>query len=504
MDSINRKIFKASFLILTLTIVVKAFSLFREVAIANFFGRGDELDVFLIAMMVPAFFVNLISGSFNAALIPTYIKTKAELGRAGAQNLFSSIMTFTIIILTTIALILWLTSGYYLPLLASGFSHEKLMLTRKILILLLPLLLINGVISIWSSILNSSKKFTLVAISPVFIPVLSIIFIYLFNRHLGIYSLVYGILVGSILNMLILIFGLNREKLRLKFGWKYNEPLRKVINQYCPMVAGALLMGSTIVVDRAMAAMLPAGSVAALGYGYKVIALAAGLLTLAFSNAILPYFSEQEANKDDEGIKNTFNLYFIVSLSISLALMSFVFLFSRPIVTIIFQKGAFGAADTAIVSNIQRFYSFMIPSYVLGILGVRLISVKLGNRILMYGAIINLISNIILNIVFIRFFGIAGIALSTSFVYLISVIFIMSFVLLKYKITLSRKYTASTVVTIALSITALILLGNIASYSVRFAVFTAAFIGIFIISMKISGRSIGAIFDNSRGTDGHR
>ena len=216
----------------------------------------------------------------------------------------------------------------------------------------------------------------------------------------------------------------------MKFGWKYNEPLRKVINQYCPMVAGALLMGSTIVVDRAMAAMLPAGSVAALGYGYKVIALAAGLLTLAFSNAILPYFSEQEANKDNEGIKNTFNFYFIVSLCISLALMSFVFLFSQPIVTIIFQKGAFGAADTAIVSNIQRFYSFMIPSYVLGILGVRLISVKLGNRILMYGAIINLISNIVLNIVFIRFFGIAGIALSTSFVYLISVIFRMSFLLL--------------------------------------------------------------------------
>ena len=47
---------------------------------------------------------------------------------------------------------------------------------------------------------------------------------------------------------------------------------RQVVAQYVPMVAGALMMSATTVVDRAMAASLPAGSVASLGYGERFVA----------------------------------------------------------------------------------------------------------------------------------------------------------------------------------------------------------------------------------------
>ena len=435
--SINRKIAKASIVVGFFTAIVKFAAMGKEIAVAHWFGRGDALDAFLIAILIPSFFVNVVGGSFNAALIPTYVQVRSKDGKEAAQKLFSSVMTFSISLLFLLCLVLAIAAPFYLPFMASGYSNEKRQLTLHLAYLLLPILLISGLVTIWSSILNAGERFALPAWSPVFIPLSAVIFLYSFGIKSGIYALAIGTIVGMAINAVFLAVGLSRQGIHLKFGWEVNPAIKQVMAQYAPMVAGAFLMSGTVLVDQAMAAMLPSGSVAALGYGYKVIALFTGLVTLALSTAILPYFSRQVAIDDRSGIQNTFNTFFVLCLWISVPAMSFIYVFSTPIVRIIFQRGAFTAADTQIVSQVQVFYSFMLPSYIVGILGVRLISAKLGNKILMYGAVINLVTNVVFNIVFMNIYGVAGIALSTSVVYLISTAYIMSFVIFKYGISLS-------------------------------------------------------------------
>ena len=102
------------------------------------------------------------------------------------------------------------------------------------------------------------------------------------------------------------------------------------------------------------------------------------------------------------------------------------FFFSDLIVETLFERGAFGSEDTKQVSQIQMFYALQIPFYILGILAVRLISSLKSNYILMYGAAISLPLNIALNYVFMQWFGVSGIALSTACVYLVSFIFLTS------------------------------------------------------------------------------
>ncbi len=437
--SINYKIAQASIIIGFFTIISKLASMGKEIIIAHSFGRGDALDAFLIAMVVPSFFINVISGSINAALIPTYIQSQEKLGKDAAQKLFSTIMTITILLLIFISFVLILTAPYYLPLIASGFSSIKLKLTLHLTYILMIILLISGMITIWNSVLNAGEKFALTAFSPIFVPLTSVLCIWVMSGRLGISALAIGTVIGMIFNAIILVLGLKRQGIHLKFGWQLSTEVRKVMSQYAPMVAGAIIMSSTILVDKAMAAMLPSGSVSALEYGYKVIAFFTGIVIMALSTSVLPYFSKQVAVNDKEGLQHTFNTFFIISLWISVPVMSFIFIFSKPIVQILFQRGAFTAEDTQVVAKVQLFYSFMLPSYIVGILGVRLISSKLGNKILMYGAIINLITNIVLNIVFMKIYGVAGIALSTSVVYFISTSYILFFVIYKYKISLSYK-----------------------------------------------------------------
>src|SRR5690349_2910581 len=73
-DSANRRIFTAMMTVGALSVIVKLAATLKEVAFAHRFGASDQLDALLIAFLLPAVVMNIAAGSFNAALIPTYIE----------------------------------------------------------------------------------------------------------------------------------------------------------------------------------------------------------------------------------------------------------------------------------------------------------------------------------------------------------------------------------------------------------------------------------------------
>ena len=183
-------------------------------------------------------------------------------------------------------------------------------------------------------------------------------------------------------------------------------------------------MGSTNLVDQSMAAMLEPGSVAALSYANRVIALPLSLATLALSTAVIPYFSKTIAQKNWSKINHTFNYYLRLIFITTIPLTIILVLASRLIIKLLFERGSFGAEDTQIVSQIQTYYALQIPFYVSAILVVRLINSLGVNYFLAWGSSINLLVNIGANYAFVQWIGISGIALSTSCVYLISFVFL--------------------------------------------------------------------------------
>ena len=190
------------------------------------------------------------------------------------------------------------------------------------------------------------------------------------------------------------------------------------------MMAGCLLMGATPVVDQFMAAMLGSGNVSALSYGSKV---PAGLLAIgatALGTATLPYFSRMVADNDWQGCRHSLKRYSALMLSVSIPLTVVLIAFSKPLVRLLFQRGAFTSLDTGVVSQVQACYSLQIPCYVLCMLFVRFISSVRRNDLLMYGAVANLVVDVVMNLILMRVWGVAGIALSTSIVTIISFFFL--------------------------------------------------------------------------------
>lgn len=425
-QSVNRRIFAAMVTVGGLTLVAKLLSMAKELVVANQFGTGDALDAFLIAFLLPSFAINVVAGSFNAALIPTYIQVREQDGQDAAQRLFSNVMVWSTALLIVVSVVLVLTAPYIFPLVGSGFSQEKLALTLSLFYIMLPVLVISGLSTTWGAILNAGERFALAAITPVITPIVTVFILLVMGKVWGIYGLALGTVSGFALEAGLLAWGLKQQQLSLIPRWHgIDTSTRQVINQYTPMVAGAVLMSSTLLVNQSMAAMLGPGSVAALNYSNKMVALILGIGSVALSTAVLPYFSRMVAVGDWISVRHTLKIYIRLILAMTVPITLILFYFSEPLVRLLFERGAFTAANTVLVGQMQAFYLLQVPFYMISILIVRLISSLKANHVLMWGAIINLPLNVLLNYKFMQWWGVAGIALSTAVVYVVSFCFLV-------------------------------------------------------------------------------
>jgi putative peptidoglycan lipid II flippase len=420
-QSINRRIFAAMLTVGGVTVVVKLAAAAKEIVVASQFGTSDELDAFLIAFLLPQFAINLIGGSLNAALIPTYLQVREQEGKEAAQRLLSGVMVLSVGFLVGLTVVLAVTVSYILPLVASGFSPEKLALARSLYYGLLATLVLSGLATTWGAILNAENRFALPAAAPVATSILTVLVVIGIAKQWGGHALVLGAVGGVLIETVMLGWALAQEGVSLIPRWSGISPaVKEVLRQYAPMVAAGFLMGGAAVVSQSMAAMLDSGSVSALAYGNKVTSLIIGIGAVAVSRAVLPHFSRMVIAMDWDGLRHTLLMYsrwlLIVTLPVTLALIYF----SESIVAVLFQRGAFTEADTNLVGRVQAMLLLQVPLYMVSMLFVRLISAFKANHWMLWGNVINLCLCIALTYVFMQWFGVVGVALATSIMYIMS------------------------------------------------------------------------------------
>ena len=268
----NQHIFRAATTVGVFSIGVKTVATAKELAVASFFGRGDALDAFLIAFMLPAFVVTLVAITLNSALIPTFIQVRAGQGDAAAQRLFSSAMLWSQGLLFTICMALVAVGPRILRCVGSEFPPTKLALTVRLFYALLPLILLSGIASNCGAVLNACGRFALPALMSMTTPALTLLLLITRARQWGIAVLVAGALAGAAIEAITIAVALRGCGFHLQFRWYgRSAELRQVGSQYAPLIVAGLLSSGVVLVDQSMAAMLEPGSVAALSYGGRIV-----------------------------------------------------------------------------------------------------------------------------------------------------------------------------------------------------------------------------------------
>jgi putative peptidoglycan lipid II flippase len=369
--------------------------------------------------------MSVVGGSLNAALLPAYVEAREREGPAAGQRLLSSITALSWTVLLVLAVGLAALVPQLLPFVSKTISGAKLELTTELTYLLLPCLVLAGITMSWSAVLNAHGRFAFPAGAALAIPILSIVGVAALGGRWGIHALAIGTVAGFALEALIVGAALRREGILLLPRWRgYTPAVRRVLAQYAPMAAAGLVMSTNSIVDSLMAARLAPGSIASLGYANKLVAFGMGIGAVSLSSAVFPHFSRLVASRDWDRLRRTLRQYVTAMLAITIPITLLGIVLSKPIVHLLYERGAFTAADTELVGNIQALYLIQIPFHLTGLLFVKFASATARNRVLFWVSASSTVVNVVANVVLMRYLGAAGIALATSLVYVFTFTFL--------------------------------------------------------------------------------
>jgi putative peptidoglycan lipid II flippase len=409
----HRRVFTNAAVVGVLATAAKLGGAAKVMVTARYFGAGDQLDAFVIAFLLPAFFTEIVAGSFGASFVPAFIRVRSNQGEAAARLFARTGLALVLGAMLMVTLLLAAGGRWLLPLLGSSFSADKLKITISLFLALILWLPMSACIAVWRSVLHGHNAFALAAAIPLATPLATIALLYTSTNRWGVYVLCWGTLTGVVIEMLILGSAMRRLGIPILPAWRgWTPDMSAIRRQYIPLLAGSMLTALSPLIDQAVAGSLGSGSVSALAYGTKLASVLAALGATAIATAILPEFSRLAAQQDWSHLRHTARVHFGVIVLLSLPVIAVTTWLSGPIVRTFFEGGAFDASATRIVTIVQKWALLQVPFAILFVVAGRLALAVSETGVLIRAALITVIVTVAGDVLLARWIGIAGIPLA--------------------------------------------------------------------------------------------
>lgn len=419
-------------IVFLVTLVVKALGFFKEAFIATNFGLSEVLDTFFIAFILPGFIQNVFIESFNRVFIPNYVAEQHSGNNTASFKSAVFLMTFTISVLLII--LAFIFADFFITASFPGHDTEYYDLIKSQLFILLPCMLFWGLSSLIHGLLNINEEYLLPSMSGAIVPITIISTLFFGREYFGQNVLAYGTLIGAILSFIYLLtVGYKKNILALSLPNFRSENIRVMLQQVPVKITSSFLTGMHTVIDSYFAAKLVIGSVSALNYGNKIPGFAVGILVIAISNVLLPYFSKAVVVDRKKSFQSLFKLLKTVFL-ISTVIAILGIITSDFFVSLFFERGEFTENDTEIVSLIQQIILIYVPFKTSGILIVNFLTSINKNHYMAVVAFVSVLVNAILDFLLIDLYGVYGIALASTAVIVLRNIMLFTYTFNLYRV----------------------------------------------------------------------
>jgi putative peptidoglycan lipid II flippase len=410
-----RRVLHAAATVAIFSAAVKMIATAKEFVLAGVYGRSDAMDAFLIAFMVPNLLINLFAESMNQALIPTLVRVRMHEGLERAQQLLAhSTMRLTLLLIAASVAMAALAPIAF-PLIASNFAAPKLAISIHMFYALLPVILLSGIASNCAAVLNTMERFAIPALAPALMPLAMMACALLLGRQFGIWAIVYGTLLGTAVYAVLMACLMNGHGYRFALRWGgYSEAAHEVARQYGPVLLSSVVASGGLLADQVMAAMLPAGSVSALVYAGRFTSVVVTLVAGAIAASLTPHFSVLVAERNWNGCRRSLRHWTLMIAAVSVPTAIALIACAPLIVRLTLEHGVFSKRDTAAVTPVMAMYALQIPFFAISRVYYRFVLAMRRTDLILYCGIMNLILDIALNLLLMRWLGLAGIALATS------------------------------------------------------------------------------------------
>lgn len=418
MTNSNLWIARYTGIVMAATLVCRVLGLGREMVISNQFGAGFETDAFFMAFMIPNLLRSIIGeGALNTAFVPVFSGNLANNDKKKADIFASNVINLLLISLVIIVFLGIWGAPLIVKVIASGFvqSPEKYQLTVYLTRIMFPYIVFASLAALFMGILNSYREFFIPALAPAMLNLGIIIFALFYASKAGIYSLAWGVMVGGFVQVLIHFPSLIKKEFHYQMTLNIHDKDVKILfRMLIPAIIGLAIDKINFTVDRIIASFLAHGSISALYYANRLMQFPLGVFGIALSVAILPTLSQHVARGETREMKNSFTFgykllsFFTLPSTVGLIVLSY------PIVRLFYEHGLFGSHDTYITETALICYTIgLFATAVLRLVISSFYALKDTKTPLKIGIIV-VVFNIILDLILVRFYAHAGIALATS------------------------------------------------------------------------------------------
>jgi len=344
------------------TFLSRILGLVRDMVVARHFGSGMAADAFFVAFRIPNLLRRLFAeGSLSIAFIPVFTEYLKRKSREDALELARVALTILSLILVGLTVVGILSAPWIVRVQAYGFGGvgDKYELTVLLTRITFPYILLISLVALFMGILNTLRHFAAPAAAPIFLNVGIIGAVYWLSPRLNepVVGLAVGVIVGGVLQVLLQIPWLLKYGVSLRPLWMPEHPaVLRIGRLMLPAVFGSAVYQLNQFIGTLLASFLPQGSVSWLYYADRLVQLPLGVFAIAISTAALPSLSRQAAEEGLRTFSNTLEYALRMVFFITIPSMIGLMVLGRPIVRVLFERGAFQALSTDMTAQALAFY----------------------------------------------------------------------------------------------------------------------------------------------------
>ncbi|MGY4994263.1 murein biosynthesis integral membrane protein MurJ [Streptomyces sp. 900105245] len=360
----GRFLARATLLTASLTVAAALLGLVRDQSLARLFGAGRGTDAFLVAWTVPEFAATLlIEDGLAFALIPAFSLALARRAQGAAGDPVRSLVAGTLprlaLAFAAVGALLALAAPQFVGVLAPGLPDAGLAVdcTR----LTATCVLTFGLAGYCSAALRAHRRFLAPAAIYVAYNIGIVTAMYALGGRWGVRSAAVGVAAGGCLMVLVQLPSLLGRLSRRRTARARPGETAEARPMDVPLLASVLLFAlgrqSQVLIERFLASGLPAGAISHLNYAQKVAQIPMTLSTM-LCTVTFPVVARALAEGDTERARARVERDLAVAAAVVLLGTAAVIACAPQLIGLLFQRGAFTAADTAATAAVMRVYAF--------------------------------------------------------------------------------------------------------------------------------------------------
>lgn len=355
-----------------LTLISRILGFLRDILIARFLGAGLVADVFVIALQLPNLFRRLFGeGAFANVFVPMFARFLELNGKAHARLFAEQVLAVLLPLLLLIVVGFQAGMAGVIQVIAPGFAEdpEKFALAVTLTRLTMPYLLFICLVALFGGVLNSLGRFGAMAATPILFNLTLIAAAacgsLLLPEKIG-HALSLGVTLSGMIQLLWMLGWAKRQGMLLALPRPRLTPeVKRLLVLLGPAVLSQGVLQLNQVLSSVLGSFLQEGAIAYLYYADRVSQLPLGVVGVAVATALLPRLTAALRGGRLEEAESNQNRALEFTLLLTLPATVALVVIALPVISVLFERGAFGPEDSLATANTLVMAGLGLPAYVL-------------------------------------------------------------------------------------------------------------------------------------------